>query len=311
MSPKVSIIVPFYNAEAYLPDCIKSIQAQTYSDFEVIFVDDGSTDKSLHAIESLRSTDGRFLLYHQHHRGVSSARNVGLKYATGDFICFVDADDQIAPTYIEDLYNAVDGQVDSSMGGFKKIDLLSHDECVIIPEKKIETLEENFLGFYDAKSTDWQRYLWNRMFKRSIIQQNNIRFEEGIYYKEDGLFVIRYLCASNGLVGCVNKVLYFYKRNATGAMSKTWHSFDNMIITNLDAHRLMIEVIRKKDVSPLVLSKAVSQAKAANIWILQMMWQSKSFHLSLLTRIERIMISILGIREYLAWRVSQLFKLIK
>lgn len=311
MSPKVSVIVPFYNAEVYLPDCLICIQAQTYLDFEVILVDDGSTDKSLYAIELLRSTDDRFQLYHQHHRGVSSARNVGLKYATGDFICFVDADDQIAPTYIEDLFNAIDDKVDSSMGGFKKIDLLSHDECVIIPAKKIETLEENLLGFYDAKSTDWQRYLWNRMFKRSIIQQNNIRFEEGIYYKEDGLFVIRYLCASNGLVGCVDKVLYYYQRNATGAMSKTWHSFDDKIITNLDAHHLMIEAIRKKEVSPIVLIKAENQAKAACNWILQMMWQSKYFHLSLLTRIERIMISILGFREYLSWRISQLFKLIK
>lgn len=311
MSPKFSVIVPSYNAEAYLPDCIKSIQAQTYSDFEVIFVDDGSTDKSLHAIESLRSTDDRFQLYHQHHRGVSSARNVGLKYATGDFICFVDADDQIAPTYIEDLYNAIDGQVDSSMGGFKKIDLLSHDECVIIPVKKIETLDENLLGFYDAKSTDWQRYLWNRMFKRSVIQQNNIRFEEDIYYKEDGLFVIKYLCASNGLVGCVDKVLYYYMRNSTGVMSKTWHNFDDKIITNLDAHRIMIDVIRRKKVSHEVLSKAMSQAKAACNWILQMMWQSKSFRLSLLARIERIMIYILGIREYLSWRTSQLLKLIK
>lgn len=311
MSPKVSIIVPFYNAEAYLPDCLTSIQAQTYSDFEAILVDDGSCDKSLLAIESYISTDGRFQLYHQTHRGVSSARNVGLKYATGDFFCFVDADDLIAPTYIEDLYNAIGGQVDSSMGGFKKIDSLSHDECVIIPEKKIETLEENLLGFYDAKSTDWQRYLWNRMFKRSIIQQNNIRFAEDIYYKEDGLFVIRYLCASNGLVGCVDKVLYYYQRNATGAMSKTWHSFDDKVITNLDAHRRMIDVIRAKKVSSLVLSKALSQAEAASIWILQMVWQSKSFHLSLFTRIERIMISILGIREYLSWRTSQLFKLIK
>ena len=149
------------------------------------------------------------------------------------------------------------------------------------------------------------------MFKLSIIQQNNILFAEDIYYKEDGLFVIRYLCASNGLVGCVDKVIYYYTRNATGAMSKTWHSFDDKIITNLDAHLLMIEIIREKKVSPLVLSKAVSQAKAASIWILQMMWQSKSFHLSLLTRIERIMISILGIREYLSWRISQLFKLFK
>ena len=311
MNPKVSVIVPVYNVEAYLQDCLNSIQAQSYSDFEVILVDDGSCDKSLYLIEPYLSNDCRFKLYHQPHRGVSSARNLGLKFATGIFICFVDADDQIDPSYIEDLYNALDGQVDSSMGGFVKIDLLSHNECSIVPVRKIESLEENLLGFYAVCSTDWQRYLWNRMFKRAIIQQNNIRFEEDIYYKEDGLFVIRYLCASNGLVGCVDKVLYYYKRNTTGAMSKTWHSFDEKIVTNLDAHRLMIEVLRRKKVSQIVLSKAIGQAKTASNWILQMMRQYKSYRLSLLKRIERNMISILGIRAYFLWRFSQLFKSLK
>lgn len=311
MSPKVSVIVPFYNAEAYLPDCLNSILAQTYSDFEIILVDDGSSDKSQLTIESYRSTDDRIQLYHQHHRGVSSARNVGLKYATGDFICFVDADDQIAPTYIEDLYKAIDDQVDSSMGGFKKIDSLSHDECFIIPTKKIETLEENLLGFYDAKSTDWQRYLWNRMFKRAIILQNNIRFEEDIFYKEDGLFVVQYLCLSNGLVGCVDKVLYYYFRNTTGAMSKTWHAFDAKVITNLDAHRMMIEAIKRKKVSDAILLMAKSQAKAACNWILQLMSHNRTLNLFLILRIENNMLSILGLRDYLSWRTSQLGHLLK
>lgn len=311
MSPKISIIVPVYNAETYLLNCLNSIQAQTYSDYEVILVDDGSCDKSLLAIESFRSNDCRFQLYHQSHRGVSSARNVGLKYATGDFVCFVDADDQIAPTYIEDLYAAIDSQVDSSMGGFKRIDLLSHEECEVVPRKKTESLEENLLGFYDANSKDWQRYMVNRMFKMSIIQKNDLHFNEEIHYKEDGLFLVQYLCASNGRVGCVDKVLYYYYRNTTGAMSKTWHSFDPKIITNLEAHRQIIETIQQRNVPEAVLLKAKGQAKAACNWILQMMWKSKVLQLSLLTRIEGIMISILGIREYLSWRTSQLFKILK
>lgn len=311
MSPKISIIVPIYNAETYLPNCLNSIQTQTFSDYEVILVDDGSCDKSLLAIEPFRSNDCRFQLYHQSHRGVSSARNVGLKYATGDFVCFVDADDQIAPTYIEDLYNAIDDQIDSSMGGFKRIDLLSQEECEVVPQKKIETLEENLLGFYDANSKDWQRYMVNRMFKKSIIQKNDLHFKEDIYYKEDGLFLVQYLCASNGRVGCVDKVLYYYYRNTTGAMSKTWHSFDPKIITNLEAHRQIIETIQQRNVPETVLLKAKGQAKAACNWILQMMWKSKVFQLSPLTRIEGIMISILGIREYLSWRTSQLFKFLK
>lgn len=311
MSPKISIIVPVYNAERYLLNCLDSIQHQTFIDFEVILVDDGSTDLSLKILDEYREKDKRFLLFQQKHRGVSAARNVGLKYSTGDRICFVDADDQIAPTYLEDLFHAMDVKADSAMCGFKKIDLLSHDDCVVIPEKKIESLEDNLEGFYKNTGLDWQRYLWNRMFKRSVIASNNLFFNEKLFYKEDGLFVVQYLCASNGMVGCIDKVLYYYYRNESGAMSKTWHTFDKKIITNLEAHRLMIEEIRKKHVSEIVLSKALSQVKASCNWILQMMWKSKTIQLSLLLRIEKIMISIMGSRDYLLWRTSQFIKLFK
>ena len=125
------------------------------------------------------------------------------------------------------------------------------------------------------------------------------------------MFLVQYLCASNGRVGCVDKVLYYYYRNGTGAMSKTWHAFDPKIITNLEAHRLIIQEIRQRNVSEAVLIKALDQAKSACNWILQMMWQSKTIQLSLLTRIESIMISILGVRKYFIWRISQFFKLLK
>ena len=307
MSSRFSIIVPVYNAERYVHDCINSIRVQSCVDFEAILVDDGSTDGTLRVLESFKSEDNRFQVYHQEHRGVSSARNVGINKAVGDFICFVDADDQIAPTYLADLYNAM-GEADSSMCGFQKIDLLSHEDCIVVPEKKTETLEENLLDFYAVCSTDWQRYLWNRLFKKTIIYENNLIFKENIFYKEDGLFVVQYLCASNGLVGCIDKVLYYYYRNSTGSMSKTWHAFDEKIITNLEAHRIIIEEIKHKQVSNVVLLKALNQAKAASNWILQMMFETRNFSISLLMRTETIMLSILGIREYFIWRTKQIFK---
>ncbi len=310
MSPRFSIIVPVYNAERYLSECLRTIQAQTCQDFEVILVDDGSTDGTLRVLNIFREEDNRFQIFHQEHRGVSAARNVGLKHVNGEFVCFVDADDKIASTYIADLSQAI-GVADSSMCGFKKIDSLSHEDCVIVPQNKIESLEENLSEFYAAGPTDWQRYLWNRMFRRSIIQENNLRFQEDIFYKEDGLFVVQYLCASNGLVGCVEKVLYYYYRNTTGAMSKTWLTFDEKIITNLFAHRLIIEELKCSHVSELVLTKAKGQAKAACNWIFQMMWQTKSFSLNRVKRIDGIMISILGIIDYLSWRSGQLLRLFR
>ena len=309
--PTISIIVPVYNAENYLHDCLNSIRSQTFTDFEVLLIDDGSDDHSLSILQDFHAMDTRFLVLHQVNRGASSARNVGLENAVGEFVCFVDADDKIAPTYLEDLYLAMGDQVDSTMGGFRRIDLLSNEEWEVVPQRKIETLEENLLGFYSANHQDWQRYMVNRMFRRSIIQTNNLRFKEDIFYKEDGLFLVQYLCASNGLVACVDKVLYYYYRNATGAMSKTWHTFDEKVISNLKAHRLMIREIRKLNVSEEVLIKATGQAKAASNWIISLMRQTRSSKLSSLLCIEKIMFSILGGREYFSWRVSQLIKLLK
>jgi glycosyltransferase involved in cell wall biosynthesis len=306
--PAISILVPVYNAENYLHDCLNSIRSQTFTDFEVLLIDDGSDDHSLSILQEFQAADSRFQVHHQENRGVSSARNLGLQNAVGEFVCFVDADDKIAPTYLEDLYLAMGDQVDSTMGGFCRIDLLSHEECEVVPQRKIETLEENLLGFYAANHKDWQRYMVNRLFRRSIIQTNNLRFKEDIYYKEDGLFLVQYLCASNGMVGCVDKILYYYYRNATGAMSKTWNAFDEKIITNLVAHRLMIDEIRRKGVSEVVLSKAIGQAKAACNWIIQMMWQTKSINLNRLRKIDGIMISILGVKNYFSWRSGQLLK---
>ena len=307
-NPNISIIVPVHNAEPYLHDSLNSIRTQTFIDFEVLLIDDGSDDDSLSILQEYHTADPRFKVHHQDNRGTSSARNVGLDNAVGEFVCFVDADDQVAPTYLEDLYLAMGDQVDSTMGGFRRIDLLSHEECEVVPQKRVETLEENLLGFYTSNHKDWQRYMVNRLFRRSIIQTNKLRFKEDIYYKEDGLFLVQYLCASNGMVGCVDKVLYYYYRNATGAMSKTWHAFDEKIITNLVAHRMMIDVIKRKGVSELILSKAIGQAKAACNWIIQMMWQTKSINLNRLKKIDGIMISILGVKNYFSWRSGQLLK---
>ena len=310
MNPMISIIVPFYNAERFLYDCINSIKAQTYQDFEVILVDDGSTDGSLQVLEKCIAGDSRFYIRHQENHGVSAARNVGIKYSKGDYLCFIDADDQVVSSYLIDLFQAI-GPADSSMCGYKKIDMLSHEEYEIIPVRKTETLEESLLGFYSANFTDWQRYLWNRMFKKSIIEKYLLRFNENISYKEDGLFVIQYLCASNGLVSCVDKVLYEYYRNTTGAMSKTWHAFDPSIISNLEAHKLIKKELENKGVSDSILAKAEEQAKAACNWIHQIILQTNSFHLASLIRIERIMISILGFKKYFSWRTSQFFKLFR
>ena len=101
----ISIIVPIYNVSQYLEECLHSIQMQDYTDFEVICVDDGSKDNSADIALKFTESDKRFKLIRQPNSGVSVARNTGIRHAHGTYICFVDADDMIAPSYLSVLYN--------------------------------------------------------------------------------------------------------------------------------------------------------------------------------------------------------------
>ena len=102
-----SIIIPIYNAEPYLRRCIDSVLAQTVKDFEIILIDDGSTDRSITIANTYAKADTRIVLLQQNHAGQSAARNNGLRHAQGDFIAFVDADDWIEPDWLETHLNAI------------------------------------------------------------------------------------------------------------------------------------------------------------------------------------------------------------
>lgn len=119
-SSLISIIVPVYNVEPYLDECLHSIASQSYDSFEVIMVNDGSTDGSKGICERWRDSDHRFKLVNQNNSGVSAARNIGLDNALGDFICFVDSDDAVAPVFLESLIKNMDSDTDIVECGYRK-----------------------------------------------------------------------------------------------------------------------------------------------------------------------------------------------
>ena len=104
----ISVIVPVYNVEKYLPQCLNSIINQTYKNIEVVLVDDGSTDDSGNICEEYKKNDERIIVVHQKNSGLSAARNVGIEISTGEYITFIDSDDYISPDYIENLYSALE-----------------------------------------------------------------------------------------------------------------------------------------------------------------------------------------------------------
>ena len=170
MSQKVSVIIPVYNAEPFVEQCLRSVLNQTYTDLEVIVVDDGSTDGSMHLAETIAKSDERIKVLAIAHAGQSAARNIGMQAATGEYICFVDADDWLDRDFIEThLLHAAGTDVVQS--GYRRI---RHDG------KVVQTKHPHH--FYQFTSPCM------RLYRKDVLA--DIRFPEGIIY-EDVIFSLR------------------------------------------------------------------------------------------------------------------------
>lgn len=138
MQEKISIIVPVYNVENYLERCVESILKQTYTNFELLLINDGSTDKSGELCDQLVSKNGNIKVFHLENAGVSNARNVGIQNSTGEWITFVDSDDFITNDYLETLISAVDGDdsIGFSIGRLHHIKMVKSQNYQFLQEKK-------------------------------------------------------------------------------------------------------------------------------------------------------------------------------
>ncbi|MDD6264985.1 MAG: glycosyltransferase family 2 protein [Clostridia bacterium] len=176
MNPLVSIIVPIYKVEEYLDECVESIVNQTYSDIEIILVDDGSPDKCPRLCDEWAKKDDRIKVIHKENGGVSSARNAGINIAKGEWIWFVDSDDSVEKDALEELSEY-----------FNAADLIAFNAKI----DKLYTKDEKFFDSY------YFRYQfgfepWNKLYKKSIIVDNDLRFDTEETVGEDLLFNITY-----------------------------------------------------------------------------------------------------------------------
>ena len=241
---KVSIIVPIFNCEKYLEKCLKSIMKQTYHEFELILIDDGSTDESNIICDGYEKKDERIKVIHKKNGGVSSARNVGLDNATGDCIVFIDSDDTIDEKYLEIMVNNI-ADVDMSVCGYYEMSL---DGDIIRSSvdgnRRVNNLEsKKFIEALFDSTYMYQGYLWNKMFIRSII--GDLRFDEKIYYNEDRLIVLEYLLKSKN-ISYNNYPLYFYLSNDESAMGQNKRGFSLKALTEYSSYEKMITLLKKK-----------------------------------------------------------------
>lgn len=188
-NPKVSVIVPVYNVEKYIRRCVDSILSQTFTDFELLLVDDGSKDKSAVICDGYVTDDHRIRVLHKENGGVSSARNLGIEEAKGEWISFVDADDWIDSDYLENLLK-VGRNSDIVISGFQYV-LLRGGKLfflnTVTPSLKLSY--DELFSLPHLMSTPWCK-----LFKTNIIKGNAVRFDEKMKMGEDRCFVNAYLC---------------------------------------------------------------------------------------------------------------------
>lgn len=214
--PEVSIIVPVYNVAPYLGECIASIVSQTFTDWELILVDDGSTDNSADIAKEWRDKDRRIKLYSKPNGGVSSARNFGLDHATSKYIMFVDSDDICHPKILEILYYFTGTGVELTM-----CDCIRFQTTPVV-----STLEEyspeiliNLDETYRCMALKHILHSpYAKLYQREIIERNGIRFPLGVQLGEDVLFNLNFLKHISSSVH-INLPLYYY-RDTPSSLSK-------------------------------------------------------------------------------------------
>ena len=223
-SPKVSIIVPIYNTGKYLKRCLDSIINQTYQNLEIILVNDGSTDDSPKIAESYAKKDPRIKLLNQPNSGQSSARNAGIKKATGDYISFIDSDDEINSKFIENLLQLYSNDASIAVCGHR-YNLLKEGtsknlyQSELKPRRKNESQKAYILKLL---TKDGRMYSCNnKLFKASIIKKHTIRFDEKLNFAEDTKFVLDYLKRSKGEITYTPNPLYIYNSGTETSTMRT------------------------------------------------------------------------------------------
>ena len=200
--PIISVIVPVYNAEDYLDRCVRSILSQSFTDFELLLIDDGSLDKCGEICDNAAQKDQRIKVIHQKNLGVSAARNKGLDYSKGEYIFFCDSDDALPCKALENLYQEIQSGYSMTTGYFEYLETAKNHNLVNI-RRNIETLdiEVSETGFAQRFSEAWLSINLmscdGKLYRNDIIKKYQLRFNNELIVFEDFDFVISYMSLIN------------------------------------------------------------------------------------------------------------------
>ncbi|PLY08728.1 MAG: hypothetical protein C0626_12840 [Arcobacter sp.] len=222
--PKISVIVPVYNVENYLKECIDSIIAQSFKDIEIILINDGSTDNSFNILKEYEKKDSRIIIINQDNKGQGAARNIGIDYSTSKYLSFIDSDDFIEDTMLEELYSIAEkNNSDIVKCRYKRI---KEDGTQTSQYSKIITSTFDTTYFKSILSLKYTSVVWDSIYKKELFSKNNLKFHD-MYYEDIAFIFKLYFFAES--VTFSNNVLYNW-RIREGSITR---SIDNKQIDDI------------------------------------------------------------------------------
>lgn len=262
----VSVIIPIYNCERTLGRCMKTMLSQTYSDFELILVDDGSTDGSLDIIKKYAAQDSRIRYTTKTNSGASSARNSGIEMAKGDFVSFIDADDYVSTNYLSELVKNMSSEVDVVICEFEQNNYPGGNGEATMLSSKDEIVKAIITKQYGQAAMG----PCAKLYRRSLLKE--LRFCESLYLGEDTLFSIEYakLCRQGMYLA---KILYYYETPTSSASYKMDPKKLDRYLTVVDSREKMLT-----DMSMLSRESQILLINELYYQILVAYYQSRYFH---------------------------------
>lgn len=266
MIPKISVIIPVYNVAKYLHCCIDSVLAQTFTDFELLLIDDGSKDNSGEICDEYARKDNRVRVFHKENEGVSVARNIGIGHSSGTYLMFLDSDDWLESSCLDYCLKSMkDDNLDFLQFGYARVT----DDGNVLYKSSVSTQILNRSEF--VKSDNFNVCVWGALFRMSIIHKHCLAFKKGLKLGEDQLFLFDYLLHCNSCRR-TKTILYNYRWNASSAcvLSRSSDCMDSIKAFAHYEHRRFFEPQVQRSILryflfPILINREITLARVCNL----------------------------------------------
>lgn len=245
---KISVIVPVYNVEKYISKCLLSLKQQTYSNIEVLIVDDGTKDNSIKIAEEIIGTDSRFKIMHKENGGLGDARNYGVLHSTGDFLSFIDSDDFIDPDFFESAADVIEKE---------NCDLVIFDFIRYFSDEKQIVKKCNFVKLDKYSAVRTISNACNKIIRKSVWVDNDLCFPVGLWYED--IAVIPAILSYTSKIGYVEHSHYYYRMRDESITNQSGYNKKVMdILSSFDFLKTKIsENFDKKELEFLMVSHII------------------------------------------------------